>query len=124
MRCLEEYEVAEEELYSHIGIFLDNNANLLRNRDEADGSMIDDAESRELGGQQSRTGGVQKARRQQPLVRIRDQNAAPNNNLKKAKKQINSLSGTVIAGEPVRKIKKSQKPRPPSPQFNTSLVPE
>jgi len=33
IRVLEDYEVSEEELYSHIGIFLDNNQNLLRKHD-------------------------------------------------------------------------------------------
>ena len=31
---LDDYEVSEEELYNHIGIFLENNANLIRSEDQ------------------------------------------------------------------------------------------
>ena len=67
-----------------------------------------------------------KHKRQQPQIRIRDQ--AQLAQAKKSKKALSGLSGTLLGGEPVRKVKKTPvgaskgQHRPPSPQFNTSMT--
>lgn len=127
VRILDDYEVTEEELYNHIGIFLENNANLIRSG-EGDGEGGGDSENNnnEGGLDDSRTdlnqsnqrttnnnaknhrGGSNKAAQQ---IKIRDHQAVggmitPGALTKKAKKSGNHLSGATLAGEPIRKVKK------------------
>ena len=46
MKVLEDYEVAEEELYSHIAIFLENNQSLLLDQSR-DNASQEDTDSRQ-----------------------------------------------------------------------------
>ena len=50
-KVLEDYQVEEEELIQHIGLFLDNNQTILRTRTDYDDDIVDDGES-SLDGQQ------------------------------------------------------------------------
>ena len=46
MRVFDEYEVAEEELLNHIGIFMENNASLLRHKAGEEGVTEEEDEGR------------------------------------------------------------------------------
>lgn len=78
-QVLEEYDVAEDELFSHIGIFLENNASLLETA-----SIEDSAASYPA-----------KGPRQQQMARVRDQ-----------PKKIKKTNVAPLGGEPIRKVKK------------------
>lgn len=76
---MDEYEVAEEELYNHIGIFLENNANLLQQRSVGGGNdsdnepgLLDDSRIDQNYSNQQRKGTITK-RQQAQVGRIRDQ---------------------------------------------------
>lgn len=66
IRVIEEYEIGEEELYSHIGVFLENNANLLTKTTDADAFSHDEEQDsrNDINVSGQRTGGKQTGKRQ------------------------------------------------------------
>ena len=119
MRVFDDYEVAEEELLNHIGIFMENNASLLKHKVAGEDGVTEEEDDGKLdarfSGQQhahgNKAGGM---RRQQPSIKIRE-----NAGLRKVKKSQVGINQQLL--EPVKKSKKAKAPRPSSPQFNTSL---
>ena len=108
VRVMDDYEVAEEELYNHIGIFLENNANLLKGGAGADkDSENDEDDSRNDQNFSNQRAAPKNNRRQQNPVRIRDQAQIASGGLAAKKlKKANNVTGVNLAGEPIKKIKK------------------